>query len=158
MMPFCFFQPHSKTSTLPVRVSIISGMQSPLSDAMVALEANQREAVLADPTKPLLISAGAGSGCSLSSPNLPLDVIHMSLSLTRVFLCSKTRVLTMRIAMLLERHHVLPEQILALTFTNKACREMQDRVGKLCPMIAKHALSVKTSSVTQLFFNPCLHI
>ena len=43
-------------------------MQSPLSDAIGALEANQREAVLADPTKPLLISAGAGSGCSLSSP------------------------------------------------------------------------------------------
>jgi len=91
---------------------------TPLADALGALEQTQRDAVLAEPDTPLLISAGAGSG--------------------------KTRVLTMRIAALLERHGVRAEQVLALTFTKKACGEMQERVARLCPQIAKHALTVKT--------------
>ncbi|MBF0176680.1 MAG: UvrD-helicase domain-containing protein [Magnetococcales bacterium] len=75
--------------------------ESPL---LTDLNPPQREAVLVR-EGPLMILAGAGSG--------------------------KTRVLTRRLAWLVLDGACRPEEILAVTFTNKAARQMRDRVGQL---------------------------
>lgn len=69
-----------------------------------SLNGKQKEAVI-DESKHLRIIAGAGSG--------------------------KTRVLTMRIAYLIEQKHINPKNVLAITFTNKAANEMKNRISEM---------------------------
>ena len=82
-----------------------------------ALNPPQREAVkYLD--GPLLVLAGAGSG--------------------------KTRVITHKIAYLIEQCGYNPSHVAAITFTNKAAREMQERAAKLLPGKSLAALNVST--------------
>ena len=73
-------------------------------DFIENLNEEQRNAVMAE-NGPVLVIAGAGSG--------------------------KTRVLTSRIAYLIQEKNIHPGEIMALTFTNKAANEMQSRISKL---------------------------
>ena len=68
------------------------------------LNPNQKKAVITE-NHYVRIIAGAGSG--------------------------KTRVLTSRIAWLIKNRMAFPNQILAITFTNKAANEMKERVAKM---------------------------
>lgn len=81
------------------------------ADYLNELNPPQREGVI-NTEGPTMLIAGAGSG--------------------------KTRVLTYRIAHLMKHHNVDPFNIMALTFTNKAAREMRDRIERIVGNEAKN--------------------
>lgn len=78
----------------------------------------QQKAAVKHLGTPLLVLAGAGSG--------------------------KTRVITEKIAYLIQEHGVKPQAIAAITFTNKAATEMQKRLGQMLPAAATRGLQVST--------------
>jgi len=87
------------------------------NESLGGLNPQQYECVIHD-SGPMLILAGAGSG--------------------------KTRVVITRIKYLISKHNVSPKNILALTFTNKAAKEMKERVQRGNDGIKKRGLLVTT--------------
>lgn len=102
-----------------------------MNPLLQGMNARQAEAVEAT-EGPLLIMAGAGSG--------------------------KTRVLTHRIAYLIEEKEVNPWNILAITFTNKAAREMRERAINLNPRAQDSLIATFHSMCVRILRRDADHI
>ena len=89
----------------------------PIDELVAQLNEEQRQAVMINEGS-LLVFAGAGSG--------------------------KTRVITTKIAYAIEKLGLQPWQILAVTFTNRACREMQERVSTFVGEEKANQVMIKT--------------
>jgi DNA helicase-2/ATP-dependent DNA helicase PcrA len=83
---------------------------------------SQQQAAVTAPDGPVLVLAGPGSG--------------------------KTRVLTSRVAWLVAERNVAPWRIMAVTFTNKAAREMRNRLEQLLSPARAHSLMLGTFHAT----------
>ena len=94
----------------------------------VQLNSEQKSAVLTT-EGPLLILAGAGSG--------------------------KTRVLTYRLAHLISQGKAAPDEILCVTFTNKAPNEMENRMYKI---LADHKIAIFSQLWVSTFHSFCVRI
>lgn len=93
------------------------------------LNVDQQKAVLAT-DGPMIILAGAGSG--------------------------KTRVLTHKVLHLIQEHHVDPDSILMVTFTNKAAQEMKERIDLY--LAAHPELRVATKPYISTFHSLCARL
>ena len=117
--------PHAPYKMAMCDVDDVSQRVIGLSRDLSHLNPEQRDVVLHPPDVPLLVVAAAGTG--------------------------KTEALTTRIAHLVGVHGVPPGELLAVTFSNRAAREMRERAARLCEL-PEHALSIST------FHSTCVRI
>jgi superfamily I DNA/RNA helicase len=101
-----------------VPTATTSPMASDMQAKLERLNLEQHAVVVHPPDVPLLVLAAAGTG--------------------------KTEALTMRIAHLVREFGVPPDDILAVTFSNRAAREMRERAARLCDIRSEDMRSIST--------------